>query len=125
MRETRSRSTTSTQVFGTLLINSSNDLTNIVQNESSLARGASLRSVNLTNDSTNATQVEPNSDDTDYEIPAEQRESNRAQFARKKKKEKAWDYFEKIDSSTYRCKLCQSENVIIFLILNLMHNQTF
>lgn len=59
LRGTRSRSRTPTQVLGTLLrntslINSSNDLTNTVQNESSLARGASLRIVNLTNDSTNA-----------------------------------------------------------------------
>ena len=119
LRGTRSRSRTPTQILSTVLrntslINSTNEMPNVAQNQTSLVRGASSRSVNLTSDLTNATQVEQNSDDTDYEISSEQRESNRSQFARKKKKEKAWDHFEKIDASTFRCKLCQAENVTTF-----------
>jgi hypothetical protein len=125
LRGTRSRSRTPTQVLGTLLrntslLNATNDLPNSAQSETSLVRGSSLRSVNVTSDNPNASQSEQNSDDTDFEISPEQRESNRSQFAKKKKKEKAWDHFEKIDASTYRCKLCQRENVII-LIFKSMH----
>ena len=119
LRGTRTRSRTPTQMLGTMLRNTSlislsNDFPNAAQNETSLVRGASLLSANLTSDLANATQVDQNSDDTDNEISSEQRESNRSQFARKKKKEKAWEYFEKIDASTYRCKLCQRENVNIY-----------
>ncbi len=91
LRGTRTRSRTPTQMLGTMLRNTSlislsNDFPNAAQNETSLVRGASLLSDNLTSDLANATQVDQNSDDTDNEISSEQRESNRSQFARKKKK---------------------------------------
>ena len=115
LRRTRSRSHTPTQVLGNLLRNTSlisSSLNNSSQVDANLTR------LNRTNSTSSPNQVDrQDSDDTDYEMDYETRETNRSQFANKEKKDKAWDFFVKIDDISYRCKICQRENLNFISIL--------